>query len=43
MRMFLLAVIVMIMSGIGAAAALNAIQRPADVAFATGGARVDTE
>lgn len=39
--MFLLAVVVMVLSGIGAAALLNTIQKPADVAFATQGARVD--
>ena len=41
MRMFLVAVIVMVVSGIGAAAVLNTIQKPADTAFSTPGARID--
>jgi len=41
MRMFFLAVIVMIASGVAAAVALDAIQRPVAVAFATKGARVE--
>lgn len=41
MRMFLLAVVVMVASGIGAAAVLNTIQKPADIAFSTPGARID--
>jgi hypothetical protein len=43
MRMFLLGVIVMLLIGVGAAAALDAIQKPASVAFSTGGARPDPE
>ena len=41
MRMFLLAVIVIIVSSVAAKLVLDAFQRPADVAFATRGARVD--
>jgi hypothetical protein len=41
MRMFLLAVVVMVASGIGAAAVLNTIQKPVDIAFSTPGARID--
>jgi hypothetical protein len=41
MRMFLVAVVIMVASGIGAAAVLNSIQRPADTAFSTPGARID--
>eukprot|EP01037_Dinobryon_pediforme_P005322 gene5322-5375_t len=41
MRMFLVAVVVMVLSGLGAAAFLSTIQKPADVAFATQGARID--
>ncbi len=41
MRMFFLAVLVMAVAGVGAAAALNTIQKPANQAFATPGARVD--
>lgn len=41
MRMFLVAVIVMAVSGLGAAAVLNAFQKPADIAFTTQGARID--
>jgi hypothetical protein len=41
MRMFIVAVLVMVVTGLGAAAFLNTIQKPADVAFATQGARVD--
>lgn len=41
MRMFLIAVVVVLVTGVGAAALLNAVQRPAEVAFATQGARID--
>ena len=41
MRMFFVAVIVMAVSGLGAAAVLNTIQKPADTAFSTPGARID--
>jgi len=43
MRMFMLAVVVMIAGGVGAKVALDAIQIPASVGFATGGARPDPE
>jgi uncharacterized protein YcfJ len=35
MRMFLVAVVVMAISGVGAAAVLNVFQKPADIAFTT--------
>ena len=41
MRMFLLAVLVMVVSGLGAAAFLDTVQKPADIAFSTPGARID--
>ena len=41
MRMFLIALVAMTALGVGAYAGLTAIQKPADVAFATPGARVD--
>lgn len=41
MRMFLVAILVMAGLGVGAYFGLNTIQKPADVAFATQGARVD--
>ncbi len=43
MRMFLLAVVVMIAGGIGAKVALDTIQIPASVGFSTGGARPEPE
>ena len=41
MRMFLVAFVVMAISGLGAAAVLNVFQKPADIAFTTKGARID--
>jgi uncharacterized protein YcfJ len=41
MRMFLVAVVVMAISGVGAAAVLNVFQKPADIAFTTKAARID--
>jgi len=41
MRMFVVAVVVMVGIAIGASVALNAVQEPVAVAFSTGGARPD--
>lgn len=43
MRMFLVAAVVMVGLGVFSWAGLNSIQKPADVAFATQGARVDAD
>jgi hypothetical protein len=39
--MFLVAFVVMVATGFGAAAFLNVLQKPADLAFSTSGARID--
>jgi len=41
MRAFIVAVVVMVVIAVGAALVLDTAQKPADVAFATKGARVD--
>jgi hypothetical protein len=41
MRVFFVAVVVMVLTGVAAAGILNTIQKPVDIAFATKGARID--